>query len=308
VTITDQFQALFTGRTDAYGLEKGEVVKAPLTKAHYAYHLQGEGQGIGVFPLRDDNTVMFAAIDLDAPDFEMGFRLADVLPGQAWVEKTRSGNVHVWVFFTEPIEAYLARGVLRAALEAMGIPKTEVFPKQDTTQFVQFGNYINLPWHGGNRPILTDADAHGFWLPDRWIETAMDRRIPPRMWRSYASALGIRAPEERANAAEFGDRAYLHPCAIKIYNERESHPLSEGVRDVVLFNFAKQLLNWREMTEDEAWEMVQEVNAASLPPLPEAEVRRLFRNAATRGYTSTGCDDPLMADYIEPDCPIARNA
>jgi hypothetical protein len=74
----------------------------------------------------------------------------------------------------------------------------------------------------------------------------------------------------------------------------------------VLFNLSKMLLNWREATRDEALRWVLEVNAAGDRPLPEDEVTRAFENAEGGQFTSTGCDDPVMHPYVDPECPIAR--
>jgi hypothetical protein len=198
---------------------------------------------------------------------------------------------------------------MRSVMEALGHPRTEVFPKQDILRdAMRFGNYINLPYYGFERPVMEEApsglEPYGDVKILDFISAALRARQDPEPWLTRARALGHQPPQERLEAATFGDRAYLHGCAAYIYRNRHENPLREGSRDVVLFNVAKQLLNWRELSEAEARVMVDEINEASLPPLPESEVDRLFRNAATRGYTSTGCDDPLMLDFIDPDCPI----
>jgi hypothetical protein len=56
-----RFAALFAGRTDAVGLDRGAVQKTAVGIRHYAGHLSGApGLGIGIFPVRDDATVLFA--------------------------------------------------------------------------------------------------------------------------------------------------------------------------------------------------------------------------------------------------------
>lgn len=319
MSVPEQFARLFSGRTDIYGLGEGRVVKAPLTLAQYRDHLGGsdvadhrenavQATGLGVFPLRQDGTVSFAAIDLDRPDFELAHLLADLLPGPAYVERSRSGNAHVWVFFATPVEAWVARAVMLAALEAVGERNVEVFPKQDRLRDeAAFGNYINLPYHGEERPIV-HANGEPVSLQDFLAAVEHSGFTPAETWRRRARALGVRAPDERPETAAFGERPTLHECAARIYRDRCERPLVEGHRDVVLFNFAKMVLNWREITVEEARELVDEVNACAEPPLEKMEVDRLFRNAIEKRYTSTGCDDPLMADYVDPNCPILRGA
>ena len=149
-----KFMVLFSGLDRAHGLGVGRIEKTPPTPDLYKWHLNGGGSGLGIFPLRDDGTVLFAAIDLDEPDFELARTLQSLLPGVSWLERSRSGNAHVWVFFEAPVEAWVARGILSFALEAVGRNDVEVFPKQDRLMEGMVGNYINLPLHGEARPIL----------------------------------------------------------------------------------------------------------------------------------------------------------
>lgn len=306
-----QMFTLFAGRRDCYGLGRGEVVRQRVTSELYAEHLRGSGSGLGIFPLRDDGTVRFAAVDLDRPDFDFARQVAGMLPGETWIERSRSGNAHVWTFFDDDAPAWIVRGVMKAALEAAGDPRVEVFPKQDYLREGMLGNYINLPYHGKARPILdfTAETPEPVEMPwDLFIFEAGRRRTAPDAWRKRAAALGVEAPRDDGQpATPFGERADLHECAAYIIEGAldGTRPLVEGHRSVVLFNLAKMLLNWRGIDAGEARRLVDEVNNTSDRPLPRFEINRLMRNAQ-RGYTSTGCDDPVMAPYVNPECPIAK--
>lgn len=302
-----KYMELFSGRTDAHGLGVGRIERTTPSQALYQLHLAGEGSGLGIFPLRDDGTVSFAAIDIDEPDFELARTLQNLLPGQSWIERSRSGNAHVWAFFSAPVEGWVPRGLMKFALEAVGRPNVEVFPKQDRLLPDMLGNYINLPWHGQDRPIV---DVQGEPLDRReWIEYAHDDRNDPESWRRRAIAVGIKPPGERpANTRAQGELGFLHDCALHILRNRETNPIREGSRNTVYFHVACQLLNYRDMSAEEALTLLHELNAAALPPAPEREVDRIFANAERSGMTATGCDDPLMAPYVLPTCPIARGA
>lgn len=295
-----EFTRLFRGRQDAYGTGRGEVIKAAV-KAHlYEQHLRGDGKGLGIFPLLDDGTINFAAIDLDEPDFDAANSMAELLPGITWIERSRSGNAHVWAFFTEPCEAWVARGLMREAAIAIDKPRVEVFPKQDRLMEGMVGNYINLPYFGEQRPILGCSSVEEF------VKRADALRNDPESWRKRALFVGLEAPEDRVGTSEFGEQAQLHPCAEHIIANRFVNPIRAGHRNVVYFNVAKQLLNWRDLDEDEAWDLLTELECASPDRIPENELRRLFENAKRGEWTSTGCDDPLMGPYILDDCPIVR--
>ena len=314
LTTGQKFIELFTGRSDAHGLGIGRIEKhpdSPIPVELYQLHLKGEGSGLGIFPLRDDGTVLFTAIDLDQPDFDTAKLLSDMLPGTTWIEKSRSGNAHIWAFFSEPVEGWIPRGIMKFALDAIGRPEVEVFPKQDRLLEGMVGNYINLPLHGDDRPIIKvpESDgATGYEYPRaEWIEEAYETRNDPEEWRVRALALGIQPPEERPTSGrEQGDLGFLHDCAMSIYKNREENPVVEGHRNAVYFHFTTQLLNYKEMTEPEARELLHELNEAADPPAPEREVDRIFNNARSGGFTGTGCDDPLMAPYVLPTCPIAH--
>lgn len=154
----ERFMALFQGLDIAFGTGRGEWVKRAPRFEDWRKHLDGVGAGMGIAPLRPDNTVMFAAIDLDEPDFDAAREMQTYIPGVTWLERSRSGNAHVWTFFREPLEAWVAMGVLKEATLAAGKNHVEVFPKNHDFSKVKLGNYINLPFHGDQRPILEFVD------------------------------------------------------------------------------------------------------------------------------------------------------
>lgn len=306
-----RFAELFAGRTDAVGLDRGGVERCEVTHRMYLDHLRGTvGAGIGIFPVRDDETVLFGAIDLDEPNFPLAMILANDLPGVQWLEKSRSGNAHVWTFFDEPLECWAAKAVLRAGCVLNGRPDVEVFPKQDGLKEGMVGNYINLPFYGDERPIVwrsgdeADFAAPGYTL-DAFLDEAAAERSSADEWRRRARALGAQPGKRAASGEVFGERNSLHQCAQHIFDNRDSNPLRPGHRAVVLFSLAKMYANCRHYDEDETFDFVNAVNEAGVQPVPESEVRRFVANAFRGEFTSTGCDDPLMADYVDPSCRIA---
>lgn len=303
-----RFMALFQGLDQAFGTGEGRWIKRPPTMADFVRHLLGQGPGIGIAPLRPDNMVLFAAIDLDEPDFDAAREMQEFLPGVSWLERSRSGNAHVWVFFCDPIEAWIPMGVMKEATLAADKPHVEIFPKNHDFSRVKLGNYINLPFHGEERPIVSssiDADAEPPTL-HQFIREAEELRNDPEKWRRTAQWLMISAPEERPNRTEFGTQRSLHICAEHILSG-DAGPITPGHRSVVYFSLAKMLTNWEQCDHDEAWELLQSVNEASAPDsIPDSELRRILSNAERGQFTSTGCDDPLFLPFAHPDCTIAH--
>lgn len=302
------FADLFAGRTDAYGTGQGRWIKNPPTLDIYRNHLLGQGPGLGIAPLLDDGTVGFAAIDLDEPDFDAAFEMQGYLPGPSFVESSRSGNAHVWVFFQTPIEAWIPRGILKEAILAAGKAHVEVFPKQDRLLPGMLGNYINLPYYGDSRPILGDRPNLKCTL-EGFLDSAYCRLNTRQEWLNRANWLSIGPPEARSTEqAEFGTQEQLHICADYVIANCIENPIREGHRAVVFFALAKQLLNCVLFDEAEALRILREVNSESPDPVPDSELRRTVANVVRGQFTSTGCDDPLFAPYAHPDCPIAKAA
>lgn len=317
-SLTPRFAALFDGRKDAYGVGKGGVRRVPpdapaAWAAMYRLHLEGVDDGIGVFPVRDDSTVKFAAIDLDEPNFDLAVELADLLPGHVWIERSRSGNAHVFSFFAEPCPAWSARAVLRAATFALGRPEVEAFPKQAELRPGMVGNYLNLPYHGEERPMIWQTGDTAPWNSARgryslaaFLHDAEPRLNDPEEWTRRARAIGAEPPGSRQPGAEFGTRGGLHVCAEYMLEHKDDNPLAPGHRHVVLFNLAKMLLNCRDYDESDALLVLEGYNDAGVLPLGRRDLEQMVENAARGGWTSTGCDDPVMHPYVSPDCPIAH--
>lgn len=311
----ERFMRLFSGLDTAYGTGEGRWIKEPPTIKQYEEHLAGKGPGLGIAPLRTDATVSFAAIDLDEPDFETARTLAELLPGEAFIEKSRSGNAHIFAFFSEPIEAWVPRGIMRECCAAVGKRHVEVFPKQDKLRIGMVGNYINLPYHGGARQILMWNEGryksplrwHSMEMPfESFLDNAEETLNKPSDWRKRAKWLGIPAPSDRdENRQEFGTQPYLHRCAEYLIAHHESNPIMEGHRAVVFFSMSKMLANCAQFDRNESLAILGMLNDESPDPISEEELRRIYFNAERGEFTSTGCDDPLFLPYADPECPIA---
>jgi len=89
--------------------------KIPLTKDIVKKHLLG-AYFIGIYPLLEDNTSYFIAIDLDGKNWKLDcnrfFELFDILKIPAYVERSYSGEgCHIWVFFSDSFPAEKSRKI-----------------------------------------------------------------------------------------------------------------------------------------------------------------------------------------------------
>ena len=159
----------------------------PLTDSVFYDHLSGR-KTVGIYPILDDDTCYFLAVDFDKGSWKEDVRAfietCRVHRIPCGVERSRSGNgCHVWVFFNEAIPASMARKMgsllLTKTLEkhyALGIDSYDrLFPNQDKLPKGGFGNLIALPLQGRSR-----KEGNSLFLEDN-LEPAADQ------WRYLAS-------------------------------------------------------------------------------------------------------------------------
>lgn len=164
----------------------------PLTDDVFRNHLTGKNPTdryqrefvIGIYPMLLDETCWFLAVDFDKEtwidDAGAYMKTCDKFHVPAYLERSRSGNGgHVWIFFSQPVPAKLARQLgsfmLTQAMEnrpEMGFDSYDrFFPSQDTMPKGGFGNLIALPLQKKAREkgnsIFIDENSEGF--ADQWL-------------------------------------------------------------------------------------------------------------------------------------------
>ena len=129
----------------------------PLSDAAIYAHLAGD-HTIGVYPLLEDDSCYFLAIDFDEAEWREDVRaFADSctdLGVPVAIETSRSGNgAHAWIFFAERVSARDARRMGTAIISHTCARTRQLklssydrlFPNQDTMPKGGFGNLIALP-------------------------------------------------------------------------------------------------------------------------------------------------------------------
>jgi superfamily II DNA or RNA helicase/very-short-patch-repair endonuclease len=169
----------------------------PVTDAVVRWHLSGhdaEGQSFvaGVYPLLQDETCYFLAIDFDKAGWQEDatafLEACRRLNLPAALERSRSGRgAHVWIFFDEAIPAALARRLgshlLTEAMEGrpdIGLDSYDrLFPNQDTMPQGGFGNLIAMPLQKRPRDQGNSAFLDNDLVPyaDQWAFLASVRKI-----------------------------------------------------------------------------------------------------------------------------------
>jgi superfamily II DNA or RNA helicase len=163
----------------------------PLSDEAIRDHLLGK-QTIGVYPLLQDDTCWFVAVDFDKKSWEADARAFLMMCWEmevpASLERSRSGNGgHVWIFFSSPIQAALARKLASAVLTrtmerhyALGLDSYDrLFPSQDTMPKGGFGNLIALPLQHGPRESGNSVFVDEALQPydDQWVFLSSIKRL-----------------------------------------------------------------------------------------------------------------------------------
>jgi hypothetical protein len=160
-----RFAALFRGNDRSYGewnpnkpkeLNSRTVHKPP-TLDEFRDHLDGK-MGLGVVPIRDDDTCFWGAIDIDNHGKSKDLDLVAIEQKVAEqnlplvVCRSKSGGAHLYLFGSEPLPADAVRSMLMRWMRSLGVEGSDcVFPKQShlarqASGQRAWGNWINLPY------------------------------------------------------------------------------------------------------------------------------------------------------------------
>ena len=185
-------------------------------------HLQGK-HVIGVYPLLDDETCWFLAVDFDKSSWKEDFiafaETCRSVGTPVAIERSRSGNgAHAWFFFTTPLSANVARRMgcflitetMSRRHELSMDSYDRLFPNQDTMPRGGFGNLIALPLQlearkQGNS-VFIDEQLEAY--EDQWAFLASLQRIEPGAAEAIAreatrtgQVIGVRFSEDLDNEA-----------------------------------------------------------------------------------------------------------
>jgi superfamily II DNA or RNA helicase len=227
----------------------------PVTDAVIRNHLMGRDPAdlvgrdftIGVYPLLPDETCWFLAVDFDKSAWREDAQAFRHMCGQrgipASLERSRSGNgAHVWIFFSEPVPARLARSLGSFLLTETIERRPEIslksydrlFPSQDTLPQRGFGNLIALPLQrrprdSGNSVFLNENVEP---YADQWSYLSSIRRLAREEVEQLVQKLSRSGHElgPRSAFVELTDEAPWEQKRFSNWKELEVHgPLPDKV-------------------------------------------------------------------------------
>lgn len=291
---------MFLGNQEAYGVhiysnkktkskkEEGEnfTKVQPITEQVYKDHLDGK-QGLGLIPIRKDNTCRFAVLDIDTYDQEiinshLDFIYEHDLPVIPF--KSKSGGLHVYLFLEIPVAANAVINYMSQITTLLGLTnKTEIFPKQSTLIAGQIGNWINLPYYNLNKSCALNKDGTDI-IFEQAIIYIKDHLQTEQSLLQYFENLPL------ADG----------PCCLQhIYLKRETNFRNEYLFSLACYYKAKY--------GDDFEFKISEANNHLKEPIPIGELQKtIITTHKKKDYTYKCGTDPILSFCNKVLCKIKQ--
>jgi hypothetical protein len=199
----DRIMKLFAGLEEAYGCyilsgiksEKGKAEGKAWTKRElvtlelWKNHVDGKN-GIGIIPIRKNNTCLWGSIDIDDYDIDLKtFSLRVYKLGIPLIPfRTKSGGCHLTVFLSEPIAAKDLQIKLAEIAASLGYGRSEIFPKQSKILLDKgdLGNWLNMPYFGGDNGTRYALNSKGAAMRlANFLDYAEKHKISPQDFLTF---------------------------------------------------------------------------------------------------------------------------
>lgn len=289
-----------------WGIKKtAKTIKRPVTIAMWQDHIDGK-RPLGIPPIRVDSTCIWGSIDIDEYDIDLTavVRRVEDLNLPLVPCRSKSGGLHLFMFFAEPVAADAAQGVLRDLAASLGFAGCEIFPKQ-TKVIEERGdkpNWIVMPYFGsdydGKLKMQRGLKKTGAEMTiGEFLTLAEKRRVTTKQMAELvktdkppAAANGKKNLNGNANGKRpklpYGDGP---PCLQHL----ASSGFPEGGRNNALFHIGVYLkkanpTDWQKQLE-------QDNQLYMKPPLPAEEVDSVIKGLQKKDYEYKCKDQPMVS-------------
>lgn len=282
-------------KTTATGKAKGQAIThtAPVTIELWTQHLTGK-LGIGIIPIRGDNTCLFGAIDIDA---YTGLNLVDVIKKVNRHEfpfvtcRSKSGGCHLFLFLNEPINAGVLQSKIREMAAILGYGNCEIYPKQTEvlTERGDLGQWINVPYFNDLKGLRYTINDDGTALnATQFIDLAYSKRI---------SVKELSDIKIEISADDLVDGP---PCLRYLITQG----FQEGMRNNGLFNMGV----YARKAFPDTWEAkIEEYNQMYMsPPLLSSEIQTVIKSVKKKTYFYTCNQMPINAFCNKQLCLLQK--
>ena len=198
----DEFIKIFEGLDRAYGQFKRndsrisvKVEGKPWVEHKspqrnlWENHLRGIGVSLGIFPLTDDGTCKWGAIDIDVDDLDYEELLKKIreLKLPLIMFRSKSGRAHVYLFMKNFTSAEEVRLVMKKFASKLGLADKldRIYPMQTELGEKDTGSWLNLPYfnheEGSRYAYKDDFDAASieefFEMHKKYAQESLDEYL-----------------------------------------------------------------------------------------------------------------------------------
>ncbi len=297
--VAERLYRLFIGNQRSVGQfnpDSGKVHtldRAP-SVADFVTHIKG-GTGVGVVPIFDDGMCSWAALDLDnhgetedIPIMPLEVK-AMALGLPVVLCRSKSGGIHVYAFFSEPLPAPRVRALLGEWAKALGHEGCEIFPKQSklhrqASGGLSLGNWINLPYMGGRETIRYAVNAGNKIDLIEFLDLADSRKSTEKSLVKMITG-------------QYND---CPPCISAIL----AGVATEGNRNEAMFNATVYL---RKAYPDDFKKRAEDLNVIIFhKPLVKAELSRTVTSAGRPDYSYRCNEEPIRSHCDKAACIASK--
>jgi hypothetical protein len=300
-----KFLKVFDGYENAYGQYGGlkekdngkvsghaQTITGPIPNNVAENHLKGISSGLGIVPLKSDNTVRFGAIDLDIVGVGALTHTIDQIENKVTrlglplvCCTTKSNGIHLYCFTSEPISAELMIKRLKEWATYLGYGSSEIFPKQSyRLNENDIGNWINLPYFGGDESNRFCVNKNKKASLAEFFDFVEVVRMPKQELENFK----VDGADEEYNDAP--------PC-LQILKDIG---IEEGSRNNGAFSFAVYL---KKKDENNWQNKLEELNSSIIsPPLMVSEIDEIKRSVDKRDFFYKCSEYPLIQYCNKAEC------
>ncbi len=288
-----------------------KTIKKPVTIEMWQQHLDGK-RPLGIAPTRSDSTCLWGSIDIDKYDIDLAEIVAKVEAANLPLVpcRSKSGGLHLFVFFKEPVPADVAQNILRDWAASLGFAGSEIFPKQ-TKILLERGdspNWIVMPYYGD--------DFGGKIKHQRGLKkSGAEMTIGEFLSLAEKRRVTLDQLAELAQSKEGNDNVVAIKGRVKSNGARPTKAYGdgppclqhlavagfpEGGRNNALFHIGVYLKKahpseWQKHLEADNQQFMK-------PPLPSDEVTEIIKSLTKKDYEYKCKDQPMESHCDSPKC------
>ena len=319
----DRFRNIFEGLNRAYGQFKRNdsrisvkvegkpwVEHKPLQRNLWENHLMGIGVSLGVFPLTDEGTCKWGAIDIDVDNLDYEELLTKIrkLKLPLIMFRSKSGRAHVYLFMKNFTSAEEVRLVMRKFASKLGLADKldRIYPMQTELGEKDTGSWLNLPYfnheEGSRYAYKDDFDAatieEFFTMHEQYAQKSLDEYLVEE----------IKTTKKVKNTNLESLFLPCHKNCLKLNDNKV--PSDIGRNDFLLHSlvWAKRAEKHTKKIEEykhlDSKGLLKHFNKKYLKePLPEDEMEKTIFKSEDKEYKYL-CKRPKIKKYCDPSACV----